>query len=176
MLNLQKDITGDRSFETKVENLQNIFLKEKATLESNFQKEKISLQQNLDKQSDTLQLLQNQNKNYVNEVNELKSRISKLETLNTKYEKELEQTQDIRNNFNEELTKLNKITIDSYERILSSKEQEHQKEIEKLNSTSESTLNQLKTIFENEKNRLEEKLLQLKIGRASCRERVSSPV
>jgi hypothetical protein len=78
------------------------------------------------------------------------------------YKKELDMTQDIRNNFNVELRKQTKDIINDYENQLILKEENHRNEIKELNNHSEDTLNQLKTIFNDEKTRLESKLLTQK--------------
>lgn len=78
------------------------------------------------------------------------------------YKKELDMTQDIRNNFNIELRKKTKDIINDYENQLILKEENHRNEIKELNNHSEDTLNQLKAIFNDEKTRLESKILTQK--------------
>ena len=48
--------------------------------------------------------------------------------------------------------------ISDFEKKLEEKDSLHQKEIIQLNKNSEETLNQLKSLFESEKARLEEKI------------------
>ena len=142
----------------KVDNLQNIYLKEKEYIESNFKKEKESFLKDVkDKNENIIQLkelcqkLENDNDEYMNQVKTLNEK-------NLELEKKLKLTEDIRNHFYEELTKQNKITIANFEKTINEKEQEHQEHIQELNESNEKTLNQLKEIFEEEKKRLENKI------------------
>ena len=66
------------------------------------------------------------------------------------------------NENNKKLNEKFKNSISEMEKKLEEKENIHQNEIIQLNKNSEETLNQLKTLFENEKMRLEEKLREEK--------------
>ena len=153
-----KEENNVSSLDEKVDNLQNIYLKEKEYIESNFKKEKESFLKDVkDKNENIIQLkelcqkLENDNDEYMNQVKTLNDK-------NLELEKKLKLTEDIRNHFYEELTKQNKITIANFEKTINEKEQEHQEHIQELNESNEKTLNQLKEIFEEEKKRLENKI------------------
>ena len=153
-----KEENNVSSLDEKVDNLQNIYLKEKEYIESNFKKEKESFLKDVkDKNENIIQLkelcqkLENDNDEYMNQVKTLNEK-------NLELEKKLKLTEDIRNHFYEELTKQNKITIANFEKTINEKEQEHQEHIQELNESNEKTLNQLKEIFEEEKKRLENKI------------------
>ena len=153
-----KEQNNVSSLDEKVDNLQNIYLKEKEYIESNFKKEKESFLKDVkDKNENIIQLkelcqkLENDNDEYMNQVKTLNDK-------NLELEKKLKLTEDIRNHFYEELTKQNKITIANFEKTINEKEQEHQEHIQELNESNEKTLNQLKEIFEEEKKRLENKI------------------
>ncbi len=153
-----KEENNVSSLDVKVDNLQNIYLKEKEYIESNFKKEKESFLKDVkDKNENIIQLkelcqkLENDNDEYMNQVKTLNEK-------NLELEKKLKLTEDIRNHFYEELTKQNKITIANFEKTINEKEQEHQEHIQELNESNEKTLNQLKEIFEEEKKRLENKI------------------
>jgi len=153
-----KESNNISSLDKKVDNLENMYLKEKEYIENNFKKEKESFLKDVkDKNENIIQLkelcqkLENDNDEYMNQVKVLNEK-------NLELEKKLKLTEDIRNHFYEELTKQNKITIANFEKQINEKDQEHQEHIQELNESNVKTLNQLKEIFEEEKKRLENKI------------------
>ena len=153
-----KEPNNISSLNEKVDNLENIYLREKEYIENNFKKEKESYIKDVKDKNENILQLKELCQKLESENDEYMTQIKSLNEKNLELEKKLKLTEDIRNHFYDELTKENKITIGNFEKKLSEKEQEHQEYIKELNESNEKTLNQLKEIFEEEKKRLENKI------------------
>ena len=143
--------------ETRIKNIKNIIspeilLKEKEDKPDN---------KNFDKNIENYEI---NRKSISSNIIDLSSekKIEELESKLKEYKKELDSTQDIRINFNAELKKQAKNIINDYEQQLILKEETHRNEIRDLNTQSEDTLNQLRAIFTEEKQRLENKIISQK--------------
>ena len=153
--NLNKSNT---SIQHKIENIQNLFNKEKQNIENNFKKEKEYYLKDQANKVESISQLKEINRKLDQDNESARKTIDDLTAKLKDYKKNLDLTQEIRNHFDEELEKKIKEKIQEYEEQLNKKEEDHRTEIALLNEHSESTLNQLKKIFNDEKKRLEDKL------------------
>lgn len=166
-LNMEKASNGsfgisNNSIEEKVENIQNIFLKEKSNIENDHKKALEYYLGEIAKQKRDINSLENKMESIEKELNESKAFTEVLTEKNKDLMKQNKMTESIRSNFNDELNKQINITNEHYERKLNEKEVYHQNEIIALNKNSETTLDQLKIIFTNEKARLEDRISESK--------------
>ena len=91
-----------------------------------------------------------------------KNTINKLTKENNEVKIEKEKLNNIINETTKNLNSKYKTSITELEKKLEDKESQHRSEISQLNKNSEDALAQLKLLFENEKNRLENKLKEEK--------------
>ena len=141
-----------------MENIQNLFNKEKENIEKDFKKEKEYYLKDQANKVESISQLKEINKRLDMDNELARKTIDELTGKLKEYKRNLDMTQEIRNHFDEELDKKTKDLVDDYEEQLSKKEENHRAEIVLLNEHSETTLNQLKKIFNDEKKRLEEKI------------------
>ena len=106
------------SIDEKVDNLQNIYLKEKEYIENNFKKEKENYLKDAKEKNENISQLKNWIKKLENDNDEYILQVKNLNEKNLELEKKLKLTDDIRNHFYEELTKQNKITISNFEKTI----------------------------------------------------------
>lgn len=171
MLNMKNDVneishsinrTNSTSLDEKMESIQNIFMKEKKSMENDQKKVIEYYLEEIGRLKREMISHENTIENKDKEIADLKATIEILTKKNDEYIKQSQLTESIRSNFNKELNKQITLTIDAYEKKLSDKEINSQNEIIGINKSSEDTLNQLKLIFKNEKSHYEERISQLK--------------
>ena len=102
-----KDNNQIVSIDEKVDNLQNIYLKEKEYIENNFKKEKENYLKDAKEKNENISQLKNLIQKLENDNDEYILQVKNLNEKNLELEKKLKLTDDIRNHFYEELTKQN---------------------------------------------------------------------
>ena len=105
-VNLQIDV--------KVDNLQNIYLKEKQYIENKFKKEKESYLKDVKEKNENITQLKELNQKIETDVYEYMQQVKVLKEKNSESEKKIKLTEDIRNHFYEELKKQNQMTIKNF--------------------------------------------------------------
>ena len=95
------------SIDEKVDNLENIYLKEKEYIENNFKKEKENYLKDAKEKNENISQLKNLIQKLENDNDEYILQVKNLNEKNLELEKKLKLTDYIRNHFYEELTKQN---------------------------------------------------------------------
>ena len=148
------NILQKNALDNKIENIQNLFKKEKENIENDFKKEKEYYLKEHANKVESISQLKEINKKLDRDNESARKTIDELTTKLKEYKKNLDMTQEIRNHFDKEIEKRIKDKIQEYEEQLNKKEENHRAEIALLNEHSENTLNQLKKIFNDEKKKV----------------------
>ena len=153
-------------FQKKIDEIKEYYETEKKKSEDKFEKTRENLQNQIEKLTDNLNKNELDLKNTKDELEHVKmdskETIDKLTKENNDLQIEKNRSLTSMNESSEKLKSKLKKDLDEMEKKLEEQENNHRNEIFELNRSNEENFHQIKTIFETEKTRLEEKLKEEK--------------